>query len=140
MNSFFGVLTVVLYSSIAIAQPTSVNSPISPNSSDQGVAVKLIDVKNNRIFSFQQLNGILLSGADGKNYEQALASVKKQLKKRKDITKQKPFSGNPADSFCVDQMSGKLIILKDLEQLDYAICNLPDGTLVNAWDLFRNSK
>lgn len=47
---------------------------------------------------------------------------------------------NPASEFCIKQ-GGKLEMKKDAEGNEYALCHLPDGTVVEEWEYFRaNSK
>ena len=43
---------------------------------------------------------------------------------------------NPASVFCVKQ-GGRLEPKKDAEGNEYALCHLPDGTVVEEWDYFR---
>ena len=43
---------------------------------------------------------------------------------------------NPASEFCVKQ-GGKLETKKDAEGGEYALCHLPDGTVVEEWEYFR---
>lgn len=42
---------------------------------------------------------------------------------------------NPASEYCV-KMGGKLEIVKD-ESGEKGMCHLPDGTLIEEWELFR---
>lgn len=43
---------------------------------------------------------------------------------------------NPASEFCVKQ-GGKLEMKKDKDGGEYALCHLPDGTVVEEWAYFR---
>ena len=43
---------------------------------------------------------------------------------------------NPASEFCIKQ-SGKSEIKKDKDGGEYALCHLPDGTVVEEWEYFR---
>lgn len=43
---------------------------------------------------------------------------------------------NPASEFCVKQ-GGKLIPKKDKRGNEYALCQLPDGKLVEEWEYFK---
>lgn len=43
---------------------------------------------------------------------------------------------NPASEFCVKQ-GGKLEMKKDKDGGEYALCHLPDGTVVEEWSYFR---
>ena len=45
-------------------------------------------------------------------------------------------AANPASEFCVKQ-GGKLESKKDAEGGEYALCHLPDGTVVEEWEYFR---
>lgn len=45
--------------------------------------------------------------------------------------------GNPASEYCIQQ-GGKLEVKKDDEGNEYALCHLPDGTIVEEWALFRS--
>lgn len=51
-----------------------------------------------------------------------------------------PMEGaaNPASEFCVKQ-GGKLEIKKDKDGAEYALCHLPDGTVVEEWEYFRQN-
>ena len=44
---------------------------------------------------------------------------------------------NPASEFCIKQ-GGKLETKKDAEGGEYALCHLPDGTVVEEWEYFRS--
>lgn len=67
------------------------------------------------LFSF--LASVLLSGCSPKEPE---SSVK---------------IANPAAEYCVKK-GGKLEIVKDNSD-EKSMCHLPDGTVVDAWELFR---
>ena len=43
---------------------------------------------------------------------------------------------NPASEFCVKQ-GGKLEPKKDAHGNEYALCHLPDGTVMEEWEYFR---
>lgn len=43
---------------------------------------------------------------------------------------------NPASVFCVEQ-NGRLEMQKDQDGGEYALCHLPDGTVVEEWAYFR---
>ncbi|HET7266784.1 MAG TPA: DUF333 domain-containing protein [Oleiagrimonas sp.] len=43
---------------------------------------------------------------------------------------------NPASEYCVKQ-GGTLEIVKDHDGNERGMCHLPDGTVVDEWDLFR---
>ncbi|MCB5190183.1 DUF333 domain-containing protein [Methylobacillus arboreus] len=43
---------------------------------------------------------------------------------------------NPASSHCINQ-GGKIEIKKDASGAEYGICHLPDGTVIDEWELFR---
>ena len=43
---------------------------------------------------------------------------------------------NPASEFCIKQ-GGKLEPRKDAEGNEYAMCHLPDGSVVEEWEYFR---
>lgn len=43
---------------------------------------------------------------------------------------------NPASEFCMKQ-GGKLEVKKDKDGAEYALCHLPDGTVVEEWAYFR---
>ena len=43
---------------------------------------------------------------------------------------------NPASEFCVKQ-GGKSEIKKDKDGGEYGVCHLPDGTVVEEWEYFR---
>ena len=45
---------------------------------------------------------------------------------------------NPASEFCVKQ-GGKLEMKKDKDGGEYALCHLPDGTVVEEWEYFRQN-
>ena len=45
-------------------------------------------------------------------------------------------AANPASEFCVKQ-GGKLEMKKDKDGGEYALCHLPDGTVVEEWAYFR---
>lgn len=45
-------------------------------------------------------------------------------------------TANPASEFCVKQ-GGKLEMKKDKDGGEYALCHLPDGTVVEEWSYFR---
>lgn len=45
--------------------------------------------------------------------------------------------GNPASEYCIQQ-GGKLEVKKDAEGREYALCHLPDGTIIEEWELFRS--
>lgn len=45
---------------------------------------------------------------------------------------------NPASEFCVKQ-GGKLEVKKDKDGGEYALCHLPDGTVVEEWEYFRQN-
>ena len=45
-------------------------------------------------------------------------------------------AANPASEFCVKQ-GGKLEMKKDKDGGEYALCHLPDGTVVEEWSYFR---
>ena len=44
---------------------------------------------------------------------------------------------NPASEFCVKQ-GGKLEMKKDKDGGEYALCHLPDGSVVEEWEYFRS--
>lgn len=44
---------------------------------------------------------------------------------------------NPASEFCIKQ-GGRLEPKKDAEGNAYALCHLPDGTIIEEWALFRS--
>ena len=43
---------------------------------------------------------------------------------------------NPASEFCLKQ-GGKSEIRKDKDGREYGVCHLPDGTVVEEWEYFR---
>ncbi|MDO4642049.1 MAG: DUF333 domain-containing protein [Neisseria sp.] len=45
---------------------------------------------------------------------------------------------NPASEYCVQQ-GGKLEVKKDAEGGEYALCHLPDGTVIEEWEFFRKN-
>lgn len=45
---------------------------------------------------------------------------------------------NPASEYCVKQ-GGTSEIKKDAEGNEYGVCHLPDGTVVNEWDYYRQN-
>lgn len=47
-------------------------------------------------------------------------------------------AANPASEFCVKQ-GGKLEMKKDKDGAEYALCHLPDGTVVEEWEYFRHN-
>lgn len=47
-------------------------------------------------------------------------------------------AANPASEFCVKQ-GGKLEMKKDKDGGEYALCHLPDGTVVEEWAYFRQN-
>lgn len=47
-------------------------------------------------------------------------------------------AANPASEFCVKQ-GGKLEMKKDKDGGEYALCHLPDGTVVEEWEYFRQN-
>ena len=46
-------------------------------------------------------------------------------------------TANPASEFCVKQ-GGKLEMKKDKDGGEYALCHLPDGSVVEEWEYFRS--
>lgn len=44
---------------------------------------------------------------------------------------------NPASEFCAKQ-GGRLEPKKDTQGNEYALCHLPDGTVVEEWEYFRS--
>ena len=46
-------------------------------------------------------------------------------------------TANPASEFCVKQ-GGKLEMKKDKDGGEYALCHLPDGSVVEEWENFRS--
>ena len=44
---------------------------------------------------------------------------------------------NPASEFCA-QKGGKLEMKKDKDGGEYALCRLPDGSVVEEWAYFRS--
>lgn len=46
---------------------------------------------------------------------------------------------NPASEYCVQQ-GGKLEMKQDKDGSQYALCHLPDGRVVEEWELFRSQK
>lgn len=57
---------------------------------------------------------------------------------KKPATDTQPVVGmaNPAAEFCVSQ-GGRLESKKDAEGNEYALCHLPDGSVVEEWAYFR---
>ena len=45
-------------------------------------------------------------------------------------------AANPASEFCVKQ-GGKSEVKKDKDGAEYALCHLPDGTVIEEWEYFR---
>ncbi|MGF6147193.1 Putative hemolysin [Kingella potus] len=45
---------------------------------------------------------------------------------------------NPASVYCVEQ-GGKSEIRKDKEGNEYGMCRLPDGSVVDEWDYYRQN-
>ncbi|TNG95732.1 DUF333 domain-containing protein [Pasteurellaceae bacterium USgator11] len=46
---------------------------------------------------------------------------------------------NPASEYCVQQ-GGKLEMKQDKDGNEYALCHLPDGRVIEEWELFRSQK
>lgn len=46
-------------------------------------------------------------------------------------------TANPASEFCFKQ-GGKLEMKKDKDGGEYALCHLPDGSVVEEWEYFRS--
>lgn len=44
---------------------------------------------------------------------------------------------NPASEFCIDRMKGRLEIVTDASGGQRGMCHLPDGTVVEEWELLR---
>lgn len=46
---------------------------------------------------------------------------------------------NPASKYCIDQ-GGKLEMKKDAQGNQYGVCHLPDGRVIEEWELFRSQR
>lgn len=55
-----------------------------------------------------------------------------------DQAQQKAEIANPASEYCIEQ-GGKLEIVKT-EAGEKGMCHLPDGTVVEEWELFRRNQ
>lgn len=44
---------------------------------------------------------------------------------------------NPASVFCVQEKQGRIEIVTDTSGNQKGLCHLPDGTVVDEWELFR---
>lgn len=44
---------------------------------------------------------------------------------------------NPASEYCIKQ-GGKSILQKDKDGSEYTLCQLPNGQIIEEWELFRN--
>ena len=100
-------------------------------------AIRLIDRATGRMYPFHEVKAIHLYPSQGKSNEQAFEAIQKQIRALPREKHSLPLQGDPASSFCVERMKGVAETFKDLAQNEYAICKLSDGTLVDAWDLFR---
>lgn len=46
-------------------------------------------------------------------------------------------AANPASEYCVDVKKGRLEMQRDAQGNEFAMCHLPDGTVVEEWELYR---
>lgn len=44
---------------------------------------------------------------------------------------------NPASEFCIKEKNGRIEIITDESGNQRGMCHLPDGTLIDEWELFR---
>lgn len=103
-------------------------------------AIRLMDRDTQKMYRFYDVKGIHLLPSPGKTEAQAYQTVKKQVDALAKEKNPPLLKGNPASFYCSDRLKGKNLNLVDLAQNEYAICRLPDGTLVDAWDVFRLQK
>ena len=66
----------------------------------------------------------------------ALSACAKKNGKTTDAPPPAVGMANPASVFCVER-GGKLEPRKDAEGNEYAMCHLPDGSVVEEWEYFR---
>ena len=100
-------------------------------------AIRLIDRATGRMYPFHEVKEIHVYPPVGKTDEQAFEAIQKKIRALPHEKHPPALHGDPASSFCTERMKGTAETFKDLAQNEYAICKLSDGTLVDAWDLFR---
>jgi putative hemolysin len=102
-------------------------------------AVRLIDDQN-RIYNFHEFKSVHLFAPNESDAGKIYQKIKKRFDAAKKDKKVAPLKGNPASSLCSEQLKGKNRTLKDLIGNEYAICEFEDGSMVDAWDVFRLKK
>jgi putative hemolysin len=115
------------------------HADLKANSKLDQKAIRLIDPATKSMHNFHEVKGIHVYPADGKSYDATYAAIKKQVDAIKKDTLT-DLKGNPASFFCTEKLKGTNLTYQDLAENEYAICKLPDGNLVDAWDVFRFKK